>query len=359
MSSESIVICCGGTDACTLRSNGTDRILLANSATFVADGITFIGGIATSPEPFDTILPYSSGLSGGNVAITSGGSDRIGIVLLRNCEFHNGYAPDFGGNMFITVPSGGTITLEGCAFIGGKASFGGGLALAGGARSADIFINDTSFHGNAASLSTAMAEGGGLYYYSVFFEYFDGSSPAVNSSITILQSEFSENRADNGGGLACMADLVESGEAPIGHQDGLTSRMSLQKSTFRNNYAADAGGGAYFFGAKNLTIDQSNFVGNRGFYGGGFIATQLGELPKLTLLNSVYEDNQGGAAEIFLYDKAANMGIAGNSGTNNTELQPLTDEYCEGFHFFLFSSNCCLPEDVTAVGPSLEVCEFF
>ncbi len=102
-------------------------------------------------------------------------------------------------------------------------------------------IANSTFAGNSAPNG-----GGAVYYYQHYYN--------TGGSVTVLTSTFSGNSSWYGGGIQVRhANLV------------------VQHSVFATNTAQYTGGGIYFdtyqsgsFSARQMTVDNSTFVGNVG-----------------------------------------------------------------------------------------------
>jgi hypothetical protein len=221
----------------------------------------------------------------------------------------------FGGSIFVIDDSLGYLidaTISGLTLTGATNSairsteklvvsemvFRNNLGVRGGAIRADSSFSQStgmklSVHNSRLVDNHATGDGGAIYFSSRTGELnivdsFIEANTAVgrgggvnsghDSTVTILDSIFSENEARDGGGVYFVGD---------------DSRLAtVERSTFRENVASKSGGGLYF-GYKNASIRNSTITGNRalgGFphYGGGGIV-HTGTL--LTIADSTISHN--------------------------------------------------------------------
>lgn len=86
------------------------------------DGFTLIGGRADNSDPY--VSPYSNEKSGGAIYAMSEGSDVYPLV--RNCNFENNYAREFGGAVYLYTGDGKEemLPFENCWFVNNRADGG-------------------------------------------------------------------------------------------------------------------------------------------------------------------------------------------------------------------------------------------
>lgn len=179
------------------------------------------------------------------------------------------------------VKSGGAMFIEGEArisdstFSGNKAKHGGALNSSAGAR---VSISGSIFFGNSADSS-----GGAI-------------SSRTRESLDISDSRFSGNSADFGGAI------------------DNDRQANVIASSFSAN-SADYGGAIYnSMGGASIRINDSRFSENRGFWGGA-LANDMGEA---RILGSEFSDNhaiKGGGA---LYNRSnSGLSVSDSSFRNN------------------------------------------
>jgi len=209
-----------------------------------------------------------------------------------------------GKNNRNLVVSGDSITLQGITFLDGRveAPAGGNVAIF---SEGDHIIRDCIFrNGQAVEI------GGNLFVQ------------ADDGTLTIENSVFSNGKANEaGGGLYVLnankltiRDCLFEGNAALGM--GGSGAGASGGGFFSLLESADADPG------QEIVIDNTRFTSNSAGFGGGFCATQLGQLPSLTVLNSAFTSNigydGGGAAAIFQSLDSLLLTVTDSSGTNNT-----------------------------------------
>ena len=85
----------------------------------VVDGFIFTGGRADNSDPF--VSPYSNEKSGGAIYAMAEGSAVYPVV--RNCNFENNYAREFGGAVYLFTGEGKDemLPVENCWFVNNRA----------------------------------------------------------------------------------------------------------------------------------------------------------------------------------------------------------------------------------------------
>ncbi len=85
----------------------------------IVDGFVFTGGRADNSDPF--VSPYSNEKSGGAIYVMAEGSNVYPVV--RNCNFENNYAREFGGAVYIYTGEGkeDMLPFENCWFVNNRA----------------------------------------------------------------------------------------------------------------------------------------------------------------------------------------------------------------------------------------------
>ena len=151
-----------------------------------------------------------------------------------------------------------------------------------------VIISSCNFHSGQAGY-----HGGGLYFYFIIMLSYDEYSPLLD--IDILQSNFSDNSAMEGGGIGLNGDIV------IVH-------FRIDACTFHRN-KAEIGAGLYAYTSYDIQINETNFSQNvaseRG--GGVFLAMQTDQYQpryqkqRVSLANCSFRDCRAdvGAAVII------------------------------------------------------------
>ena len=121
------------------------------------------------------------------------------------------------------------------------------------------------------------------------------------------------------GGFATIVDCTfQGGSAVLGGNLFLDSTNArVTGCSFSDGSASSAGGGMFVSRrhANDYVIEDSEFNNNSAGTGGGLtVSTMLGDLPSLSVLNSSFNDNVGGAA----YISHTITRLDGNSGSGNS-----------------------------------------
>jgi hypothetical protein len=85
----------------------------------IVDGFVFTGGRADNSDPF--VSPYSNEKSGGAIYAMAEGANTYPVV--RNCNFENNYAREFGGAVYLYTGEGKDemLPFENCWFVNNRA----------------------------------------------------------------------------------------------------------------------------------------------------------------------------------------------------------------------------------------------
>ncbi len=108
----------------------------------VVDGFVFTGGRADNSDPF--VSPYSNEKSGGAIYAVAEG-DAVHPVV-RNCNFENNFAREFGGAVYLFTGEGKDemLPVENCWFVNNRADGSQKKIDAGGAGTFKVFPNPTA-----------------------------------------------------------------------------------------------------------------------------------------------------------------------------------------------------------------------
>ena len=203
-------------------------------------------------------------------------------VVLRGLHFYGGSNDEGGGN--VLVEGGGNHWIVNCRFVESKANFYGGHLLVRKAKSVVIF--------NSTFIDGASGAGGGAIAIEDTAEFYIGSC------------SFQGNNGPLGGAVFATS---------------LTGSRAL------------------------YLITNSTFEDNIAEYGGGFLATALGSMPRLILESNKFENNLGGAAAVFHHQEEASISIQKNRGSNNlAHGSSSTSEYCNDFSIYLDVDHFCV-----------------
>lgn len=234
-----------------------------------------------------------------------------------NCSFGANEAEANGGaiDMYYYIPDPNTRTLEMtltmCTFADNKAgNWGGAIHTQNfeGTFNQCYFINNTAWSGGAVHLSEGIVQIGnslfsgntatGLSYYHrpVTGEGFGGAVACLNTSATIVDSVFVENRAESGQGQGGAIALV-SGNAVIRHQ--------IDNCLLVDNYAKLTGGAVAMTNGVSPSFNNCTIVGNTtdGNGGGLFISNSS----VAAVSNSIFSGN--GKFAIYEQPSTANASV--------------------------------------------------
>jgi predicted outer membrane repeat protein len=291
--------------------------LVLNDSTVTNNTASFSGGGIAAKS---SLTLDNSVVSGNSAAVSGGGiwGNSASIELLNGSSIELNTAGADGGGMYI---NDGTVSiLSGSSVTSNNANSGAGMYLRySGLSLADSTVSDntatTSFGGIDAyepgltfTLSNATIEnnqaginGGGVSVRG----YYNGGAPTT--SVSILNSTFTNNRATTGFGGAFYANYVAT---------------SVNASMFNNNMSGIGGGAAYVKGTySTLVIGDSEFVGNSATDpagNGGAIC--LGETDA-TILNSTLSGNSAGDSGGAIIANSSMLTVVKSTLSGNSALQ--------------------------------------
>lgn len=220
--------------------------------------------------------------------VESTGDDRNLLVTgdnftLSNVDFRGGNTQEGRGGGNVEILANGTHAILECTFDGGRHQFSGG----------NLFIrtSDSVLIQNSLFLNGDAQAGGGLYVEDAL-------------QVVVTDSVFSNNTAMSTGG------------------GGILTTLAIPRSI-----------------GQSITLYNTSFRENTASFGGGYLQTGIGELPKLTILESQFEDNEafeGAAAGIFLYNEldTLDLTLCGNGGSGN-----VAENACDDMLFYLEDVN--------------------
>jgi hypothetical protein len=247
----------------------------------------------------------------GNTTIKTSTSINITQSKVTLCCEATGCLVKSQGSDRNLMVTGTDFTLQGVDFAAGRkdasGEIGGNVAIWSAGH--HIIRNCTFSGGSSGSL------GGNLFV-------------GTPNNLTIERSVFELGQSRNGGGLAVLD----------------ASGIVLKGCTFAGN-VADNGGGFIVYGDnvvdQEIYIYDSTFERNEAFFGGGFLATSFGLMPRLDIQLTTFNDNaaeDGAVAAVFHFVKSdrlpLDLRLQGNNGMNNE-----ASTVCNGFYIFLDSSG--------------------
>jgi len=144
-----------------------------------------------------------------------------------------------------------------------------------------------------------------------------------------------------------MADGAGHLHVAFGWEPEPEATITIEKSTFVGGKASSDGGAIYITDAHDIFIRDCNFTANAAgtvwdsAIGGAIaISSEVGHMPKLEILNTVFSDNINGAVGVMLNGALADYDItfSGNSVGGNT---PPSTSDCT--HFYEPWTDTCIP----------------
>lgn len=222
-----------------------------------------------------TLTLEDSTLLNNSAERNGGGVYNLGTLTVRDSTFNgNGASGGLGGGIYNDEQ--GTLTVESSTFSQNGVENSGGALYNRGTAS----VTESIFQNNAVGDS--------------------GAGIANFGTLTVEQSHFENNFcADSGGGAISNFS-----------SDGSAGSVTVQNSTFSNN-EAEQGGAIITFEAASTTIINSTFTDNIAEYNGGALWNYLGTV---TVQQSTFTGNKavsGGAI--------ANLGASDSLGTLTLE----------------------------------------
>lgn len=290
--------------------------LVYDTSTALCIQTTSSCGPAPAPVPIPVCMPTTgpcvSSFSSFQSAVDQAGSDSVvslcgsntitmpSAVVINDsrvtvcCESDDCVLESTGAGRNL-VATGSDLTLSNVLFKGGSSQEGRG----GG--NVEILANGTHRILNCAFEGGRHESSGGNLFIGTF------------DSVLVQNSRFADGDAQRGGGLY-VEDALE---------------VIVTDSEFVNNKAlVSTGGGGMMItstpsaAGQSVTLYNTTFRKNQASFGAGYLATTMGELPKLSIIESKFEDNEafeGGAVWVALYDAldTLDLTLCGNAGFGN------------------------------------------
>ncbi|MEZ0299015.1 MAG: choice-of-anchor Q domain-containing protein, partial [Candidatus Methylacidiphilales bacterium] len=328
----------GGGIATTSTTSIDASTITGNSASRTG-GIVKYGGSGMLTITGSRITSNTGTVSRGGVYVSPGSS-----LLLTNTTIASNGGNGGGG---VIGASGSTITLSNSTIAANVSDAGGGLNIGGTAtinNSTRIVANTATTSGGgiiaAGSVnitngvvvgnSVISGNGGGIYVDAIgsvsltTSEVVGNSATGVGSGggmyvtggLSITRSTVRNNFAGQHGGGLQFANSVASG--------------TITRSTFSDNFATRVGGAVYL-SAGTLNVDNSTFAGNRADeHGGAWYINPLSaaNITSATISSNTSALGTGGVVSFGLLT-VTNTIIAGNSGPQGDLYQP-TGTYTDG-----------------------------
>jgi hypothetical protein len=162
------------------------------------------------------------------------------------------------------------------------------------------------------------------FFFDGFASQYGGNLFVQNAtSVHVSGGGFAFGSAIGGGGGASFEDILA---------------VSIEDSIFENNSGSSGGGGVYvtlnhlpFSSSEQVTsFTRTEFVRNSAGYGGGFLQTAIGSMPRLIVDDSIFRANvatyAGGAGCVFHgYDNFI-VRLTGNAARGNIDNSDVCDD---------------------------------
>ena len=236
--------------------------IYGNSSNITIDRSTFTGSSVSGVFTYKVNLTvmnsnFSDSRAISGAAINAVRSQRLQIIA---CTFTNNDATNvyddiwFGNGGALRMYLCTTVLISNSHFINNSAVYAGAILCHDGGS---FTVTDCSFSSNVASHD----EGGAMRVYAshltLFRSVFDNNSAStkggavyVTGTVTANWSNFTNNRADNGGALYVYA---------------VSTQLSVSHGYFKNNTASNGSGGAIFNDGQtdtNVSLVDSTFEYN-------------------------------------------------------------------------------------------------
>ena len=260
------------------------------------DGVT-LSYMAQGKDEGGQQLPNQLRIIGGTVS----GFD----VSLKESTGTGNFNTGLGGSVFeaIAIPGAAlNVLVEGVTFADNHATARGGVGFISGV--ADFKIQNSIHTGNKVDADGGVYQIGNQSTGTITGSTFSGNSAeksggalrVSNSTVTIDKSVFDGNTAKVAGG-AIKTDN--------------TSSLTITNSSFTNNVVGEGktghGGAVYVSGTTPVTVDASEFTGNKAGHGGAFYI----QGQTATFTDTVFTNNEayeyGGALRVNTGDVTFNV----------------------------------------------------
>ena len=231
---------------------------------------------------------YGCGMGG---AITNNGD-----LTLSDCTLRQNRTSANGG----AVANGHRLTMENCLVEDNKAGqVGGGIYSAGYNFAGTLIVRDSMIQDNLSS------GGGGLYI---------ADTNALLDNVSIIHNAAFGTPARNsyGGGLSIKSS-------------SLTFTVSIQGSTFADNYS-EASGGA-IFSSNTMLVTRTEFRNNRAAQRGGAIFAQL-EAPQIS--RTIFYGNWAGYEGGAIFQNLVDLNLESSAIFNNEAVRDGGGLYING-----------------------------
>jgi hypothetical protein len=293
-------------------------------------GVSQAAGTVGSGTPAScTESALASAVSGGGMVSFNCGSDPVTITITSTLDISAATTTIDGGGL-ITLSGAGsqriirhrslsaasTLTLRNLTitdgYASGKASAANGAGVLSIFQGANPSFKPTLIIENVTFRNNRSVQAGGATAY----DYGGGAIYSQGGSVTISNSQFLNNHADNGAGGA--VHILQSG-------------LSISGTTFDGNSAIgsrpqDSQGGAIYIdglgGANGVfSVSESSFRNNQSYNSGGAIYVNMYEdSTRTTIVRSSFENNAIIGGSGGLGGAISGGGTNRGSGTGNPEI---------------------------------------
>ncbi len=221
-----------------------------------------------------------------NTAGGEGGAVYTSGVFVSGSYFSGNEAESRGGAISVDCTnlcrSENTTTIQGSSFIGNRA-----IRNVGGVLDFAVIGFTVTLVGNIFDSNSAVSCG----VVSLMYRVSSGNTLiGSNNTINIFNSTFTSNSVSRerfilGGGALCIRNAT----------------ISIVESSFRNNMA-DNSGGVMSIGGSNMNIENSSFVSNMARFRGGVMYVQSSwPAVSVSITNSIFVGNEAGnSGGVFL-----------------------------------------------------------
>lgn len=307
------ILSLGGTEAGT-SVTASNSIISSNRANRAGGGIETQGTHAMTLTTV-TMNENNAGVDPATAAPGNGGAIHIsgsGTVDIVGGTFNSNVAAREGGalwNQAGTVMTVSNATLDGNTAAGADAHDGGGALFNNGSGTAvaELVLNNLMVTNNAAT--GALGSGGGLFNLGGQVTISGGT---FSGNTAVRAGGAVEDRSVDAAGSAALATTVSFDQVTVQtnstggspgnggglHITGGDSVVTVNRSTFSGNTAANEGGGLWNFNGSELTVVNSTVSGNEATAtdGGGLFNRPAGNLVLIhtTVAGNTATGNGGG-----------------------------------------------------------------
>lgn len=248
----------------------TSSLLTIHSGHVVIEGFTFKNGNSTSATAAGLTMDNHSTVLLINVAFNDNQNNAAGFTIqdglgaaiyaensdlyVSNSTFTNNQALVWSGGAIaaMTLPSDTAthvLAIDGSTFTDNFGYYNGGAINA--ENVATVAIGNSHFINNSS-----IVDGGGAVSLNLYASY--DALPIVTTSLSITDSTFSGNTANNGGAVYAFD----------------STHVYMTNDSFSNNTASASGGAVEVLGAGTLSVTNGTFSGNSASDNGGALVSQ-------------------------------------------------------------------------------------